>query len=61
MDHGGDRGEIIAPFLRGKVYHLDFGGCMVRFPGFDQKLFLVVVDGFQEETVREGCYLTTLT
>ena len=29
-----------------KVYHLDFGSCVVRFPGFDQKLFLVVVKGF---------------
>jgi hypothetical protein len=32
-----------------KVYDLDFGGCVVRFPGFDQKLFLVVVDGFGEK------------
>jgi len=28
-----------------EVYHLDFGGCAVRFPGFDRPLFLVVVDG----------------
>ena len=29
-----------------KVYHLDFGSRVVRFPGFDQKLSLVVVAGF---------------
>lgn len=29
-----------------KVYHLDFGSQTVRFPGFDQPLSLVVVDGF---------------
>ena len=29
-----------------KVYHLDFGSQTVRFPGFDQKLSLVVMDGF---------------
>lgn len=29
-----------------KVYHLDFGSQAVRFPGFDQKLSLVVVNGF---------------
>lgn len=28
------------------VYHLDFGSQKVRFPGFDQPLTLVVVDGF---------------
>jgi hypothetical protein len=32
-----------------KVYHLDFGGCVVRFPGSDRKLSLVVVDGFGEK------------
>jgi hypothetical protein len=32
-----------------KIYHLDFGGCVVRFPDFDQKLYLVVVDGFGEK------------
>jgi hypothetical protein len=32
-----------------EVYPLDFGGCVVRFPGFDRKLFLVVVEGFGEK------------
>jgi len=32
-----------------QVYHLDFGACVVRFPGFEQKLSLVVVDGFGEK------------
>lgn len=32
-----------------KVYELDFGACQVRFPGLDQKLSLVVVDGFGEK------------
>ena len=29
-----------------EVYHLDFGSQTVRIPGFDQKLSLVVIDGF---------------
>ena len=28
-----------------EVYHLDFGACRVRFPGFEHRLFLVVVEG----------------
>ena len=32
-----------------QVYHLDFGACLVRFPGFDRPLFLVVVRGFGEK------------
>jgi hypothetical protein len=40
-----------------KVYQLDFGGCRVRFPGFEQPLSLVVVDGFGEQPMM---LLTTL-
>ena len=32
-----------------EVYHLDFGARVVRFPGFDQKLSLVVVAGLGEK------------
>lgn len=32
-----------------KVYHLEFGARAVRFPGFEQKLFLVVIDGLGEK------------
>jgi hypothetical protein len=32
-----------------KVYQLDFEGCRVRFPGFEQPLSLVVVDGLGEQ------------
>lgn len=32
-----------------KVYQLEFGARAVRLPGFDQKLWLVVVDGFGEK------------
>jgi hypothetical protein len=42
---------------RERVYHLAFGGCMVRFPGFDQKLSLVVIDGLGEKPLM---LLTTL-
>lgn len=40
-----------------KVYHLDFGGCVVRFPGSEQKLSLIVVDGFGEKPLM---LLTTM-
>lgn len=40
-----------------KVYQLDFGGCRVRFPEFEQPLSLVVVDGFGEQPLL---LLTTL-
>lgn len=40
-----------------EVYHLDFGARVVRFPGFDQKLSLVVVAGFAEKPLM---LLTTL-
>jgi hypothetical protein len=32
-----------------KIYRLEFGGCLVRFPGFDQKLSLVVVKGWGQK------------
>ena len=40
-----------------EVYHLDFGGCTVRFPGFDRKLSLVVVKGFGDKPLM---LLTTM-
>jgi hypothetical protein len=40
-----------------EVYHLDFGGCVVQFPGFDRKLFLIVVEGFGEKPLM---LLTTM-
>lgn len=40
-----------------EVYDLDFGGCVVRFPGFDRKLFLVVIEGFGEKPLM---LLTTM-
>jgi hypothetical protein len=32
-----------------KIYRLEFGGCRVRFPGFDQKLSLVVIQGWGQK------------
>lgn len=41
-----------------EVYHLDFGGCSVRFPGFAHNLFLVVVKGFGKKPMM---LLTTMS
>jgi len=35
-----------------QAYHLDFGSQRVRFPGFEQSLTLVVVDGFGAQPMR---------
>lgn len=41
-----------------KAFHLDFGGCLVRLPGSDQPLSLVVVDGIGD---RPMLLLTTMS
>lgn len=40
-----------------QTYDLDYGGCVVRFPHFDRKLFLIVVKGLGKKPLM---LLTTL-
>lgn len=52
------RKSVIKEEARGeKVFHLAFGGCTVRFPGYPTKLCLVVIDGFGKQPLM---LLTTM-